>query len=94
MNGFRTLSAALALGLALAAAATPALAKHKTAMHPGHAARAQAMPGAAGGPIITGPRANALRECNDKVAPFKDYTWGVDQDQRYRACMSQHGQPE
>ena len=93
MNGFRTLSAAL-LGLALAAAATPALAKHKTTMHPGYAARAQAMPGEAGGPITSGPRANALRECNDKAAPLRDYTWGQEQDFSYRACMSQHGQPE
>ena len=97
MIDLRKIAAALAfglvLGLALAAAATPALAKQRAA-HPGYAARAQVPGDDNGGLITSGPRAQALRECNDQVAPFKDYTWGVDQDQRYRACMTQHDQPE
>ena len=42
MINFRHSTAALALGLVVAANATPALAKNR-ALHPGHAARAQAI---------------------------------------------------
>jgi len=55
-------------------------------------ARAQAIPNSA--IVLSGARAAAIRECNDKVAPFRDYTWGDDQAMRYRACMAERGQPE
>jgi hypothetical protein len=94
MIDFSKTTAALALGLTLglALAATPATAKQRAA-HPGYAARAQVF-GESGELPISGPRAAALRECSDKVAPLKDYTWGMEQTDQYRACMAQHGQIE
>jgi len=91
MINFRHATAALALGLAVAATAMPALAKSR-ATHPGHAARAQAIEGVIDG--VSPDRARALRECNDRVASFRDYAWGVTQIELYRSCMAQHGQPE
>lgn len=37
-------------------------------------------------------RMRALRQCNKQVAPLKNYTWGSEQTDRYRACMAEHGQ--
>jgi hypothetical protein len=42
----------------------------------------------------TGQRASALRQCNQEVEPLRDYTWGEQQSERYRACMAEHGQVE
>ena len=94
MINFRNATAALALGLALAATATPTLAKSR-AIHPGHAAQAQAIEGTIDdGAGVPPNRAQALRECNDLAAPFRDYAWGNTQVDIYRSCMAQHGQPE
>jgi hypothetical protein len=80
-----------ALGLAMAAAASPALAKHRAA-RAGFDANAQAIGDELA--VKTGRRADALRHCNAEVAPLSDYTWGDTQSDRYRACMAEHGQPE
>jgi hypothetical protein len=89
MINFKNPAIAFASGFALLAGATPALAR-SSAHHPGYAAHAQA---AAVDGVSTG-RANALRVCNDKAAPLKDYLWGVTQGEQYRTCMAGHGQPE
>jgi hypothetical protein len=39
-------------------------------------------------------RASALRECNGKVASMKEYTYGIQEVDKYRSCMAEHGQPE
>ena len=82
--------AVLALGLAVAATATPALAKNKA--HPGFNARAQAI----GGDLAPrgGARADALKECSEQASKLAEYTWGNESDLHYRACMAQHGQGE
>jgi hypothetical protein len=96
MINFRGTSAALgaglALGLALALTSTPAMAKQRVSRS-GYAARDQAI-GEGGATLMNGSRAAALRECNNKAAPLRDYTWGMEQSDLYRSCMAQHGQPE
>jgi hypothetical protein len=91
MSNLKTATTALAVALALASAASPALAKHR-ASRAGFNARAEAI----GGERATdaGARASALRQCNDQSSSLKEYTWGEEQDFKYRACMSQHGQIE
>src|SRR5205814_662734 len=89
---FRTVTAALALGLAVAAA-TPAPAVQRI-HHPGYAARAQAIPGDTGDGGMTSKRASALRECNGKADKFSQYAWGNFSSDEYRACMAQHGENE
>jgi hypothetical protein len=86
-----TVTAMLALSLAMAGIASPAFAKHRAA-RAGFEANAQAI----GGELAerAGQRAAALRECNQKVEPLRDYTWGEQQYERYRACMAEHGQME
>jgi hypothetical protein len=39
-------------------------------------------------------RAEALRECSARQQKDLEYLWGVQQDDIYRACMAEHGQPE
>jgi hypothetical protein len=85
--------AALALGLAASVAASPAFAKQRI-HHPGYAARAQAVDGDSGAIRMSGGREAAIRECSDKSAAFRDYTWGMTQSDSYRVCMAGHGQPE
>jgi hypothetical protein len=87
----QTVSAMLALSLATAGAASPALAKHRAA-RAGFDANAQAI----GGELAAraSQRAAALRQCNAEAAPLLDYTWGEAQSDRYRACMAEHGQME
>jgi len=95
MINFKTVTAALALGLALAA--TPALAKDRVSP-PGHAARAQAIPGQAipgdFGDGMSSKRATALRECNELANKFSQSTWGNVSSDQYRASMAQHGEIE
>jgi hypothetical protein len=55
----------------------------------GSAPFADSIPGEAGG-----VRARALQDCNNAVAGKRDYTWGVQVGDQYRACMTEHGQPE
>jgi hypothetical protein len=89
MIDFKNAAAVLALTLVVSAAATSAWAKER-AGHPGYAARAQAM----GDGSMTGDRARALRECEDKASSFKQYTWGNFQRYQMWACMTERGQPE
>ena len=88
----KTAIAALAFGIAVAAAVSPASARSR-ATHPGYDARAQATsdmnemsPGA--------DRVRALQECNQQASKFLDYSWGDTQFDHYRACMADRGQPE
>jgi hypothetical protein len=39
-------------------------------------------------------REQALRDCSQLAAAFKENTWGSMHIQQYRSCMAQHGQPE
>ena len=78
MINFTNVTAALALGLALAAA-TPALAAQRS-YHPGHAARAQAVPAdqavpGAGG--VSSARAKALQDCSGTSGGFTQHGWGT-----------------
>jgi len=88
MFDIRHSTAALALGFALAATATPTLAKSR-AGHSGQArAQAQTIEG------VSPDRARALRECSAVAAPYKEITWNNWEFDLYRSCMAQHGQPE
>jgi hypothetical protein len=70
------------------AASSPALAgSHAT--RSGYDARAEAV----GSTVISG-RASAIEDCNKKTNAQKEYTWGNQTDQEYRACMAQRGQGE
>jgi hypothetical protein len=89
MTNVRTGAAALALVLAIAGAATPALARHR-AHHPASEARAQALD--PGDTMMTPDRERALRECSDASNRFIERDWGVQQDERMASCMMQHGQ--
>jgi len=96
MINFTNVTAALALGLALAAA-TPALAAQRS-HNPGHAARAQAIqseqavPGGVEG--VAGARAKALQDCSNTSGKFSQSTWGNWSAQLYRSCMAGHGEAE
>jgi hypothetical protein len=69
---------ALAFGIVVAAAASPSYAQR----HDGDEYR------------ISAARAQALRECNARAAPYVNRDWGVIQGDIYRACMAEHGQME
>jgi hypothetical protein len=71
--------AALAFGIAVAAVASPGLARSDNNNN---------------GYPISGARAEALRECNARAQPYLNRDWGVRQDAVYRACMAEHHQPE
>jgi hypothetical protein len=89
-------TAALALGLALATA-TPALAAQRS-HSPGLAARAQAVPGdrVIPGDLegMTGTRAKAVQDCMGTSGRFSQSSWGNTQVQLYRSCMAGHGETE
>lgn len=70
--------AALAFGLAVAAAASPSLAQRND-YNDNH---------------VSAARAAALRECTNLEQKYSEYTWGVTEIQQYRACMAARGQPE
>ena len=95
MINFTKVTAALVLGVALAAA-SPALAAQRP-HHPGHAARAQAVqseqavPGVEG---VSGARAKAIQDCMGTSGRFAQHSWGNTQVQLYRSCMAGHGEVE
>lgn len=91
MINVQTAGVALALSLAFAAIATPALAKNG-ATHRGFAARAQAIEVLDEG--VPFDRAKALRDCSARVGGFKGYNQQATPRGIYRACMEEHGQPE
>lgn len=100
MPGLKSSARALASACILAAVAVPAVAREHIAPthHAVHSqdwrnARAQAIPEGEG-VSMSRERAAAIRECNEKAAPLKDYTWGDEQFDEYRACMTEYGQPE
>jgi hypothetical protein len=70
--------AALALGLALSALASPSFAQRSEA-------------GEAG---MSAARAQAIHECNAKSGKYIEHTWGDNEIYIYRSCMAEHGQPE
>ncbi len=84
----KTIVAVLALSVATAGTA---FARQPTS-RAGFDANAQAI--GAELAVRSGQRVNALRQCNQAVESLKDYTWGEEQTDRYRACMAEHGQPE
>lgn len=95
MIDFKNVAAALAVGLVVASAASPALAANtkRTTVHPGYAARAQAIGGETGRARAS-DRESIMRECNTKAEGMKQYTWGVQQGAMYRNCMAERGQME
>jgi hypothetical protein len=94
MINFTNITAALVLGVALAGA-SPALAAQRI-HHPGHAARAQAVPGdqVPGVEGVSGPRAKAIQDCMGTSGKFSQHSWGNTQVQLYRSCMAGHGEAE
>jgi len=92
MTSFKRTLGAVALGLAVAASAAPALANAS----PNHAdyydARSSAYNG--GGYPITAARAHALRECTALESQYPEYDWGIQESTIYRACMAEHGEVE
>jgi hypothetical protein len=101
MNSLRRFIGATALGLAIAAGGSPALANthHHHLQHLKHqnAAEYYDVPSSAnngGGYPITVARATALRECTAVESQYPEYEWGVQEYTIYRACMAEHGQME
>ena len=95
MINFRNVTAAMAVGIVLAATGSPALAqKRAPAKHPGYAARAQALPGQefSGEGAVTPTRQRALRECSEIANKLVQKDWGVRQDTTMSSCMTSHGQ--
>jgi len=43
---------------------------------------------------ISQERAQALHECSLRAARYPQYLWGNQEIYTYRACMTEHGQPE
>jgi len=39
-------------------------------------------------------RSTAVRACSGDEMKLPDYTWGVQEVDKYRVCMTRHGQPE
>ena len=89
-----SLALAVSLGLALTAAAAPAMAR--TAHRAGYDAQAFApgSPDGYGGVLISNHRAEALRACNAIANRYLQQTWGDQQGDVYRACMTEHGEAE
>jgi hypothetical protein len=71
-------AAALALGLAVSALATPSFAQRSEG-------------GATG---MSAAREKALRDCSAKAGKMSQSTWGVQQLAMHRTCMMEHGEPE
>jgi hypothetical protein len=74
----RYVAAALALGLATSALATPSFAQRSEGGEAGMGAA----------------RAQAIHECNAKARKYIEHTWGDNEIYIYRSCMAEHGQPE
>lgn len=92
MRNLKTAAAALILGFAAAGVlASPTMAQ-QTPTHPGHAAHAQATPGAIGPDGMTAHRANAIRECNERANKYSQTLYGDLQFFQYWSCMEQHGE--
>ena len=97
MTSFKTTLRAIALGFAVAASVSPALASTQ-----GHHAehRRHANPDAfssaynGGGYPISAARAAALRQCTALESQYPEYLWGIQEYQIYRACMAEHGEVE
>ena len=89
-----SLALAVSLGLAVTAAAAPAMAR--TAHRAGYDAQAFApgSPDGYGGVLISNHRAEALRACNAIANRYLQQTWGDQQGDIYRACMAEHGEVE
>ena len=87
MINLKTTATGFAFALAFAGAVSPALAKDR-APRAGFDARAEAV-----GEAVN-VRAEAIRACNDETASKRDYLWGTQQIDEYRACMAERGQPE
>lgn len=94
MYKLRNTGGTVAMAMLLAALiVSPGLARQRAAHDQDwRNARAQAIPDS--DRTIDGSRAAAIRNCNDKAAPLRDYTWGDEQIQSYRSCMSEHRQIE
>jgi hypothetical protein len=95
MTSFMRILGAIALGLAVAAGASPAFASTH-----GHIVRSPVYSDApssaynGGGYPITAARAAALRECTALESLYPEHDWGVQEIDIYRACMAEHGQVE
>jgi hypothetical protein len=43
---------------------------------------------------MSGARSTALHQCTRRAGKLKQYVWGDHQIDKYRACMTKHGQRE
>ena len=92
MTTIRTLTAALTLGVAATCFAPQAFARPHAIS--GFEANAQAIGPELAARAAAAQRGAIIRACNEAAAPFREYTWGNEQSDRYRACMAEHGQTE
>jgi len=86
-----SLALALSLGLALTAAVAPAAMARP--MHRAYDTQSFVLDSEGSVPI-TVHRAEALRACNAVANRFLQQTWGDQQSDIYRACMTEHGEAE
>jgi hypothetical protein len=75
-------AAALALGLAVSALATPSFAQRSEGG------------GQRGESGMSAAREKALRDCSGKAGKMSQSTWGAQQLAMHRTCMMEHGEPE
>ena len=80
MVALHRMFAALALGLVVTAIGAPALARERWYDN--------------GGYRISLARAAAIHTCSVKVSRFFQYAWNNWDSYIYRACMTEHDQPE
>jgi hypothetical protein len=43
---------------------------------------------------VSPDRAQALRDCNGRIAGLAEHLWGAHRSAIYRACMAEHGEVE
>jgi len=43
---------------------------------------------------MSSSRASSIHDCNAQAGKFKQYVWGDYEIDKYRACMTKHGQME
>jgi hypothetical protein len=88
MINFKKGLAALAVGLAMSALASPSHAQG------GRISALASSSYAQGGREISRERAQAIHACSVLAARYPQYLWGNMEIYEYRACMTEHGQQE
>lgn len=66
----------------------------KPAHHAGYAAQGQSSETGAPAGSTSNHRAEAIHACNAEASKYSEMSWGHQQSNVYRACMTQHGETE